>query len=68
LNTFHGKVRQSDFALQPQTFTKSLRLFLCLKTERRHPGTAGCREKGAKQTNTATGRDKRIGGVNRAEV
>lgn len=39
------------------------------KTEKAvHPGTAGCCEKGAEQANTATGKGKGIGGVNRAEV
>ena len=33
-----------------------------------HPGTAGCRKKGAEQATAATGKDKRIGGVNRGEV
>ena len=33
-----------------------------------HPGTAGCRKKGAEQANAATGKDKGIGGVNRAEI
>ena len=33
-----------------------------------HPGTAGCRKKGAEQANTATGKVKGIGGVNRAEI
>ena len=33
-----------------------------------HPGTAGCRKKGAEQANTATGKGKGIGGVNRAEI
>ena len=28
-----------------------------------HPGTAGCREKGAEQTTAATGKGKGIGGL-----
>ena len=38
------------------------------KTEKAvHPGTAGCRKKGTEQANAATGKDKGIGGVNRAK-
>ena len=33
-----------------------------------HPGTAGCRKKGAEQATAATGKDKRIGGVSRAKI
>ena len=39
------------------------------KTEKAvHPGTAGRREKGAEQAIAATGKDKGIGGVNRAKI
>ncbi len=33
-----------------------------------HPGTAGCRKKGAEQANAATGKDKGIGGISRAKI
>ena len=32
-----------------------------------HPGTAGCRKKGAEQANTATGKDKGIGGIHQEQ-
>ena len=33
-----------------------------------HPGTAGCRKKGAEQANAATRKDKGIGGISRAKI